>query len=203
MQEQEFSPAESLLLIRNMIEKTKQGMYDNSGSFLLWGWGAFLACLSQFILKAIYNYPYHYRVWLITFVLVILNFFLIKKRKRAEAATSFIGEAMGNLWMGIGISFFVLTFIFSKMGWQYAYPIFIMMYGLGTFISGRFLQFKPLIIGGIVSWVLAAISVFFEYDYQILFACGALMVSYIIPGHILRTEYYKSKKTQELNKAIA
>lgn len=66
MSESKFSPDESLQLIRSMIEKTKQGISDNSIYFLIWGWAAFLACLGQYFLMVVIKTPYHYHVWWIT-----------------------------------------------------------------------------------------------------------------------------------------
>ena len=85
---------------------------------------------------------------------------------------------MKHLWMGIGISFFVLSLVITNTpgGWLIAYPFFILFYGLGTFISGMFLKFRPLVIG-----------VFLPYDYQILIAAIAILTSYIIPGHIIQS----------------
>ena len=194
MPEQEFSPMESLQLIRNMISKTKQGMYDRSSYFLLWGWGTFIAATAQYILKVVFDYPYHYRVWWLVVLYVILSFSITRRHKRKEQSKTYIQEAVGYLWFGIGMSFFVLAFVFSKIGWQYCYPVYMMLYGLGTFVSGNLTKFKPLIIGGIISWFLAAVSVWFNYDQQILFASAALLASYIIPGHMLRAQYQRDRK---------
>jgi hypothetical protein len=57
---------------------------------------------------------------------------------------------------------------------------------LGTFVSGSVLKFKPLIVGGIISWILAVIAVYLSYDFQILMGGLAIFFSYIIPGHLLR-----------------
>ena len=98
---------------------------------------------------------------------------------------------MKYLWMGMGISYFVLSMILTKIGWNSAvFPFFIMMYGLGTFISGNIIQFRPLVIGGIIAWVLAIGSVYVDYDYQMLFGAAAILFSYIIPAYMLR---YKNK----------
>lgn len=102
---------------------------------------------------------------------------------------SYVGESMSYLWAGMGVSFFILSLIFIKLGWRNCYPFFIMLYGLGTFVSGRFLQFRPFVWGGIFNWILAAVAVWFDMDAQILFAAAAILVSYIIPGHMLRLKY--------------
>jgi hypothetical protein len=48
------------------------------------------------------------------------------------------------------------------------------------------LQFKPFIVGGIISWILAAVAIWFGFDQQTLFAAAAILFSYIIPGHMIR-----------------
>ena len=52
-------------------------------------------------------------------------------------------------------------------------------------VSGRLLQFKPLVAGGIINWVLACVCVLVPYDYQLLIAAAAILSSYIIPGHLI------------------
>lgn len=191
MMEQNFSPQDSLRIIHTMIEKTRQNISGNSHYFLLWGWAAFTACVSQYILKIYFNYPHHYLVWLITFVCLAFTVFFLRRDAKKEKVKTYAGDNMGYLWMGLGISFFVLGMIFVKFGWQYCYPFYILLYGIGTFVSGQILKFVPLTIGGITCFILAATSVWFNIDLQMLFAAAALLFSYIIPGHLLQVNYKK------------
>jgi hypothetical protein len=127
-------------------------------------------------------------VWLLTFVGVIITVLQEKKDEKRNMHKSFVGESMGYLWMGIGISFFILTIIISlSIGWLKAWPFFILFYGLGTFISGKIIQFLPFVIGGIICWILAIAAVFIPYDYQILLAAGAILCSYIIPAYLIKS----------------
>jgi hypothetical protein len=100
---------------------------------------------------------------------------------------TYVGESMSYVWTGIGISFFVLSFIITntKGGWINAWPFFILFYGLGTFVSGKILKFAPLVIGGVFNWLLAIASIYVDFDYQLLIAAAAILTSYIIPGHLL------------------
>lgn len=181
-----FSPKESLLLIQSMIEKTKSNLSDNRYYFLLWGWLAFTALIAQFILKRVLQFPYHYMVWLVTIVGVFATIYHVKKHAAATKARTYVGDSMQSLWMGMGISFFVLIVLFSKIGWQYCYPFFILMYGLGTFVSGKIIRFKPFVIGGIINWVLACIAVFVAYDFQMLLAAAAIACSYLVPAYLIK-----------------
>ncbi len=67
------------------------------------------------------------------------------------------------------------------------------MYGLGIFISGGVISYRPLIIGGIISWIAALVSYFQPYNVQLLIMTATVIVSYIIPGHMLRIEAKKQK----------
>lgn len=188
METENFSPQESLRLIRSMLEKTRQDMGNNSAYFLLWGWVTFAACIGQFILKYILHSDKHPLAWLLLVPALIISIWMGFREQRIQKNQTYIGESMKYLWMGMGISFFVLGMILGKMGWNNnVFPFFMLLYGLGTFVSGQFLRFKPLILGGAMAWLLAITSCYFSYDYQILFGAGAILVSYIIPAYMLRS----------------
>lgn len=87
----------------------------------------------------------------------------------------------------MAISFLVLALILTQLGWGMpVFPFFIMLYGLGTFVSGRIIQFTPLVIGGVISFTLAVGSTLASYDFQMLFGAAAILVSYIVPAYLLR-----------------
>jgi hypothetical protein len=181
----EISPQQSLQLIESMIAKTKADLRENRFYFLLWGWTSFVAILLQFALKVVLHYKHHYIVWILTLVAGVITIVGAQKDSKRAKVRTYVGESMGELWKGVGISFFILSFIITVgIGWVNAWPFMILMYGLGTFISGKFLQFKPLVAGGIISWTLAAASVFVSYNSQLLFA-AAIFISYLLPMYIM------------------
>lgn len=185
--EENFSAQESLQLIQSMISKAKDNLGKNNFYFLLWGWVTFLTIIAQFLLKVVFKWEYHYFVWLVVIPTMIVTIIYSSQKAKRSRIRTYIGESMSNLWIGIGISFFVLSFIISnsQQGWFFAYPFFILFYGLGTFVSGRILKFSPLVIGGIINWALAILCVYVDFDYQLLIAAAAILTSYIIPGHLL------------------
>ncbi len=186
--EKPFSPQDSLDIIQSMIDKTKSNIGENRIYFLLWGWVTFVAVLAQFLLKVVFDYKHHYFVWFAIIPAVIITIVMSNKKNHLQFRT-YIGDSMGYLWIGMGISFSILSFIIStSIGWMNAWPFFILFYGLGTFISGKIIHFRPLVVGGIFCWVLACITVFVDYDYQLLIAAMAILCSYIIPGYLLGSE---------------
>ncbi len=185
-----MSPQESLSIIQSMIDKAKHSLSDGSHYFLLWGYTIFLGCIIQYSLLVI-GYERHYYAWSVTLVAIIIhNIFMFRDSKKQRAVT-FIEEANGQLWMGIGIAFGVMSILFIKIGWHYCFPFYILFYGLGSFVSGKLIKFKPLVLGGIVCYVLSAVAVFTDYPTQILITAISILISYIIPGHMLRSQYKK------------
>src|SRR5258705_3134171 len=150
MIEENFSPQQSLRLIQSMIDKTKQDISDNGIYFLVWGWLTFIACTGQFILKHIYNYPKHYYVWWVVVIGIVFSVYEGVRKEKKRKVKTYVGESIKYLWIGMGIAYFVLSMILTKIGWEKpVFPFFIMLYGPGTFISGNIIKFRPLVIGGI------------------------------------------------------
>jgi hypothetical protein len=186
MNKENLTAEESFRIIQSMIDKTKTNLGDNSIYFLLWGWLVFIACLLQYVLMVIVEYPKHYYAWMILIVGVVFSIVYTMKHRRKRGTVTYLGASMSSLWTGLGISFMALPFILAKVGWSYAFPIYILFYATGTFISGGLLQFKPLQIGGIICWMLAIASTFVSYQNQILLSAIAILVSYLVPGYLLR-----------------
>lgn len=193
--EKELSPQESLELIRSMINKTKDSVAVDSFYFLLWGWLVFVCCITSYVLKVYLHNPHHYFVFWAMPLGGVISAIYGSRQSRVQRVKSFVDEALGFLWMAVGVSFFVLVVInmLSISAWQTAFTYYILLYAIGTFVSGSLLRFKPLIIGGIINFVLAAVSAKFGYDNQLLIGSLAILISYIIPGHLLRIRHQQQK----------
>ncbi len=182
----EFSPQQSILLIQSVIDRARDDIPNNRFYFLVWGWLTFIGFIGQYILKAILNYEKHYYVWLLMIAGAITSIFYSIKKGKTKKVDTWIDSSMKIVWQGVGAGFIVISIIFAKIGWENSHPFFILLYGLGTFISGRLLNFTPLIAGGLINWILAIVAIRFSFDYQLLFAAGAILTSYLIPGYLLK-----------------
>lgn len=192
--DKEFSPQESLALIQAMISKTKDSFADNTFYFLFWGWLVFGCCLVSYSLKVLLHYPNHYFIWWLMPVGGVITWIYGRRQSRKEKVRSFVDEALGHIWLGVGLAFFVLVLvnILGEQTWQTAFTYYILLYAIGTFVTGNLIRFKPLIIGGLINFVLAVVSIRFWYDDQLLVGALAVLTSYIIPGHLLRARLQKN-----------
>jgi hypothetical protein len=195
MTEETFTPHDSLRIIQQMIDKTKQNISDKSIFYLVWGWITFVACTGQFLLKHVINYEKHYLVWWLVVPGAIFSAWQGARQRKMQRVKTYVDESLTWLWVGMGIAYFVLSMILTQYGWdKIVFPFFIMLYGLGTFVSGSIVRFTPFVVGGLLAFALAIGSAFASYDYQILFAAGAILVSYIVPAYMLR------RKNKQLNR---
>ena len=190
-----FNPEEGLKTIYAMIQRAKSTIGNNYRYYLLWGYLVLTACMLEYLMIKLTAYKQHYIVWPVLMGLgALVSGFWALGRKRKSSSISHIGNVMSYLWGGWFVCFLILL-LFANLGGEYSsiLPLVLAMYGLGIFISGGVVDFKPLIIGGIISWAAAVLAYFQPYTQQLLLMSAVIIVSYIIPGHMLRRLSKKEK----------
>lgn len=187
-QEKELSPKESLQLINNMIAEAKQSFMNFSFYFLMWGWLLFFAGIAEYCLQYIVQFEHSYIGWPIVGIVggIIAG---IKGAKEGQEAggMGYIDRVFSFLWSGFVITLILLILSVTVQGGNpNAYVM--LLTGLPTFVSGGVMKFKPLIIGGIMFWVIALVSVFLLPQYSALLFSLAIICGYIIPGYMLKKQ---------------
>lgn len=197
MTTEKITPEESLRLIRSMIESTRAEISGNAHLFLVWGWITFISCTAQFVLKHILHYEKHYLVWQLILLGAAYSIYWKSRQRKQRRVKTYVDQNMAYLWTGMVVSYIALSVVLTKIGWgSTVFPFFIILYALGTFVSGGILKFKPLQVGGILAWVLAVAAMYLSYDYQMLAGAAAILVSYIIPAYMLRARNQSLHSTQ-------
>ncbi len=192
--ENNFSPQQSLQLIESMINRAKDKYAEDGSMYLMWGWLVFICSLLQFLLLHVFQYEYHYIVWLVTIPFFIYQYFYVSKKQRQQKVVTYTDSIVGYVWITFAIVIILLGFIVGLLttGEYYTHIIHILLaiYGMPVFLTGVIVRFKPLTIGGIACWILCIISCFITiYDYQFLLIPVAMLVAWIIPGYLLRAKY--------------
>lgn len=189
-----FSPEQSLQVIQTMIQKTRSSVADNSFFFLLWGWLVFIAALLQYVLYVIVQTNAHGAAWSlmsIGFVVSIIR----TARQKTRTVRTYVDEGFANIWICILIVQTLIAFAFFRRGgWENCYTFFILLYSVGCFLTGRLLKFVPLIWGAVTCWALAIVTTFVDFQTNMLLMAAAVLLGYIIPGHLLRREYKMNLK---------
>ncbi len=188
MIEEKFSPEQSLQVIQSMIEKVKKDVQDNSFYFLMWGWLVFIAALLHFALMMFTDFKQPYHAWNLMLIGVIVSIIKGIKESRKEKVKTYVGETMNYFGISLGITYAGLAFIFGKFNlWIYSFPIYILLYAVACFFMGSIMQFVLLKWAGLSCLLIVIVSVYVDYQWQLLLMALAVLLAYIIPGHILKT----------------
>ncbi len=197
MKDENFSPEQSLRLIRSMIDKAKENVSDNSFFLLLWGWLVFAAALAHYILLVIVKWPYHYMSWNLMWVGAVISIVYGIRQDKKQKAKTYISETMKYFGIGCGVTFTILALFFGyNEMWMYVFPVYFIMYGFLSFVSGAILQFLPLRWAAAACWTIAIVSIFVDFKTHLLLMALTVLLAYIIPGYILQKRY---KNTQHVN----
>ena len=186
-QEQQF---DQLAIISEMIQTARKEFNENGTIFLMWGWAVTVASLAQFVLLQMNN-PYNSWPWMLMPLAAIAQFFIMRQERRNEKVKTHVGKVIGRLWLIVGLSI-GLTIVMSQFLEKNTYPILLMLYAIGTFVTGSALKVNALVYGAICCWIMSIASYFIDFEYQLLLLAAAMIVSYIIPGYVLSARYKKA-----------
>ena len=167
--------------------------------FLAWGYPTVIVLLAEFVALLVWNE--NWCAWLWAGIPLIgaplMLYFLNKDYDRTHSRTLeqniilvmwiFIGFAscVGGAIMGLANAFQQCFFAFLSL-----------LCGMGCFMTGIILHFRPKTICGILASLLSAVPLFFQGDlwpWQLLVTAVTVTISLIIPGHLFRS-YVRNKR---------
>ena len=185
--------------MRNEVMSRKELTGENL--FLAWGYPTVIVLLLEFAALMLWNEDWCSWLWvgipLIGIPLMI--YFLNEDYERAHRRTLdqnvilmmwiFIGFAccLGGAAMGIAGVF--------QQGF---FALLSLLCGMGCFMTGIILHFRPKTICGIIASALSVIPLFFQgelWPWQLLVASCIAVIALIIPGHLFR-RYVKQQNAK-------
>jgi len=190
-----FSHAESLALIESMINRAKDRFNEDGSLYLLWGWVVLLCSVAEFILLQI-HFKQHYLVWTLTWAAAIFQLFVLRRKRQKQTVRTYTDDIIKYVWLTFVISMFlaavVIGCIQGKEYYKLVDPLFLVLYGMPTFLSGVILRFKPLMLGGIGCWLLSVLCTVIPVEFQLLLVSTAMIIAWIIPGYLLRMKFRRT-----------
>jgi hypothetical protein len=186
--EQELTPSESLKLIETMIGQAKQSFHRGSFYFLLWG-VLLIAAMSFNYVMAVRGNPIGEYAWPTVGMLGgILSWIHGAREAKRQHVRTMTDRMM--IWLRAGyLATLLVTMIGSgTSGGHMAVGSIIVLTGLPTFITGQLMRFRPLIFGGVLFWVLGAVSYFVDMQTMALLYIAAMLFGYLVPGYLLKRQ---------------
>ena len=205
-QEKEMTGNESLELITRMINHAKQEQKDDGVGWIVWGWLLFFASVFTWLNMQFYWLKEISLFWNILgiFVIVYWIYRLIKyfSGKTNEKVKIYTGDLFAKLNSGFFIVLILIIFSINipVRGVPPAKGFLLLMglYGFWILVYGTALNFKPSIIAAYITWALAFAGLFIykidstergEFQWVMLVHALAVMIGYIIPGHLANKEF--------------
>lgn len=183
-----LNPKESLDIISEAIQKTRENMKEQNFYYLLWGWIASIAAILNYIILDFTSFKYHWLPWAILMPLGgLISFLYAKNNNRHKNYETYIDLFLKYLWWVLGVSFILIVFISLMLNISPAI-LTLLIAGIGTLISGLTMKFKPLVLGGILFFVFSLTSIFVEDSTKLLINAIAIIIGYLIPAYILKRQ---------------
>ncbi|MCF8360438.1 MAG: hypothetical protein K9H26_16925 [Prolixibacteraceae bacterium] len=188
-----LNETQSLLVIKEMINVSKNKFKRDGILFIVWGWilffnGFFLNYLTNIFVTThqIMRIVHVLRILLPVAAIGYSIYYIFSQRKKVQ---TYIGISLRYVWISLFICL-VLTNMILFHGLQefrpeLQHPVFMVFIAFAVTITGGILRYRLIIIGGIVFASLAITASYFELHEQILIESIAWVIAFIIPGHIL------------------
>jgi hypothetical protein len=211
-QPENFSEVDSLKLITEMINKTKQSFHDTGFGPIMWGSVVTFCALVSFCSYQ-FNFKLPFDIWLLVFVAIVPQVIYSFNESKRKKVKTYNDIALDFTWIAFGITMFVIGFAINFLVKDYSSipnivtvrgdfrlsnhftAFYLMIYAIPTFITGGIMKFKPMIWGGVLCWVLAIVSCFTDSKLDMLFTAIAATCAWLIPGLLI------NKHSRERNKA--
>jgi len=188
MNEHNFTPEESLLLISKTIEETKKRLQENGHIIILWGSLTFIVFFSQYVFELLGLHKKFDIVWTcVLFPLGAIYTFIytrrkIKKNNIPKTVLGITIEAMG--WV-VGMNLMILALIFSDHLGKALAPIILILLAMFIIVIGISIKFKPITIGGILLNLIGFGTFLVHPKYYGFCLMLGAVVGLIIPGIML------------------
>ncbi|MBC7866925.1 MAG: hypothetical protein H7X88_05265 [Gloeobacteraceae cyanobacterium ES-bin-316] len=219
MEDKNLSYQESLQLINTMINKAKDAYHDTGTGAMLWGSVTAICALVR-LSELQFGYKLPFDINLLSLVAIIPQIYITTKEKKERRVKSYDDRFFDYIWLGFGIAIFLLIHVVNLTfaSWtpvsveyktltghsspfvlsEFIMPLFLILYGLPTFITGAACRFRPMLWGGLFCWVCSVITVYTNIKIDLLLTALSAIVAWFIPGLIMEREYRQAKKSEAI-----
>lgn len=193
MEEKKLTEKESLELISQMIQETKNNLEKGDGNFfLLWG---YLSTFISLIIYFVWSYTANPLIFWCWWIIPIIGWpaMMFIRKKKPKRIITYIDRIIGDIWLVLGfcalaapiLSLFVpIPILFIEA----------LLINIGAMITGLIIRYKMISITGFIGILMSFGLLFIHGEIQILIFAAMFVLLMIIPGHMLNAAYKKQLK---------
>ena len=185
--------------MRNEVMSRKELTGENL--FLAWGYPTVIVLLLEFAALMLWNEDWCSWLWVgIPLIGIPLMIYFLNEDYERTHRRTLDQNVILMMWIFIG---FACCLGGAAMGiagvfQQGFFALLSLLCGMGCFMTGIILHFRPKTICGIMASVLSVVPLFFQGDqwpWQLLVTAITVVISLIIPGHLFRRFVINSRTT--------
>ena len=183
---------QSLLVIKEMIQVSKNKLKRDGILFIVWGWLLFYKSILGYVeRKFVLSFEIQKIMNYLGFVLLIASigftsYYLLKQRKKVR---TYIGISLRYVWISLFVCMVLVNLIqfnvLHSINFELQHPIFMVLIAFAVTVTGGILRYRLIIIGGVIFGILALAASYLKLQEQLLVESVAWIISFIVPGHIL------------------
>lgn len=187
-----FDETQSLLVIKEMIQVSKNKLKQDGILFIVWGWALFFVSLSGYIGRSfvltftLENILKIFEIVPPLLAVIFTIYYIIKQRKKVQ---TYIGNSLRYVWISLFVSMVLVNLIqfnvLKSINFELQHPIIMVLMAFAVTVTGGILRYRLIIIGGVAFGLLALIASHLKLQEQLLVESVAWIISFIVPGHIL------------------
>ena len=201
--EKSLTEKESLDLIASMINKARDSYHDTGMTAILWGLVIPFCSLERWA-EMQFHYELPFDIYILTLAAIIPQVWITAREKKGRRVKSYDDAFMSAVWRSFGICIGLLIIIiniyFRRTGdsaaafAEYIAPLFLLLYGIPTFITGSVCKVPVMFWGGILCWVCSIVTLFPEIKIDHLLIALSAAMAWLVPGILMDRDYRRAKK---------
>ena len=176
--------------IRGEVQSSKELTGENL--FLAWGYPTAFFLLVEFAALMLWNQDWCAWLWAgIPLVGAPLMIHFLRKDYDRTHSRTHDQKTILVMWIFVGVACCIGGFVMGVTGvfQQAFFAMLSLLCGLGCFMTGVILRFRPKTVCGIIASLLSAVPLFFQgelWPWQLLVTALIIIIALIIPGHLFR-----------------
>lgn len=184
LKDKPLEPKESLELIQRFITGTRNNIKGSAFGFIFWGILIAVAALANYFLARVMP-DYAWIAWpILTISGFIVTFIYYLAHSKKEGTVSAYGHVFKWLYLCGSITYFLFIFLCAELKISPA-PFMLGLSWLLIIVAGLALRFKPLILGGVLFFLAAILSLFISPANQLLLIAVTFLIGYLLPGILI------------------
>ena len=187
-----FNETQSLLVIKEMIEVSKNKLRRDGILFIVWGWLFFYKSIMgyverKFLLTSQIQKLINYLGFVLLIACVAFTiYYLLKQRKKIQ---TYIGISLRYVWVSLFVCMVLVNLVqfnvLHSINFELQHAVFMVLMAFAVTVTGGILRYRLIIIGGVIFGILALTASYLKLQEQLLIESVAWITAFIIPGHIL------------------